>query len=159
MAAGPRRATAFAFVFAVLAATATSGCGSTIFGQGNEVGTPRGAVAAYFDASVAGDCRLASSLATPDVVRQGLWCADPRVLSYGEITDGELVDVPNERWFVVDGVVIGGTNLELLGLQAGENSILVQVLQDDDGTWRVSQINARQALFSRDGRSAGIGKP
>jgi predicted small lipoprotein YifL len=130
---------------AVVVAVATlAGCGALGFPPGAEDQTPKGTVARYLDAAVAGDCRLASQLATTDLVRQGLWCENPRVLSYGDIDDGELIANPNERYFVVEAVVIGGTGLELLGLQAGENDILVQVLQDADGSWRVNQTFARQ---------------
>jgi hypothetical protein len=133
-----------AAVLAVAAVSMLAACDVLRFGPAAEDVTPKGIVGRYLDAAVVGDCRLASQLATTDLVRQGLWCADPRVLSYGEISDGELLDNPNERWFVVEAVVMGGTGLEQLGLHAGENSVLVQVLRDPDGSWRVNQANARQ---------------
>ena len=44
---------------------------------------------------------------------------------------------------VVDAVVIGGTGLERHRLQAGENDVVVGVVRDPDGTWRVSETYAR----------------
>jgi hypothetical protein len=139
-----RRLVAALLVAASVAAM--SACESLPFGPSEAGGTPEGTVAGYLDASVAGDCRLASRLATPDLVRQGLWCDNPRVLSYGEIGDGERMERDDEVYFVVDAVVMGGTGLDVLGLQAGENSILVQVLQEPDGTWRVNQTNGRDGV-------------
>ena len=139
------RRLAAAFLVAASVA-AVSGCESLGFGPAEEGVTPEGTVEAYLDASVAGDCQLASRLATPDLVRQGLWCGDPRVLSYGDIGEGERMERDDEVYFVVDAVVMGGTGLDQLGLRAGENSILVQVLQEPDGTWRVNQTNGRDGL-------------
>jgi hypothetical protein len=135
----------FAALLLAASAVTLAACGALDFGPSEDDRTPRGTVRRYFEASVSGDCRLASSLSTPEVVRQGLWCENPRVLSFGEISDGEQFENAKELYFMVDAVVIGGTSLEQLGLQAGENSILVLVVQDPDGAWRVSQANPRMA--------------
>ena len=72
-------------IAAFFLAAAVAGCGS--LGSGDEAAgvTPEGTVKGYLDASVAGDCRAASRLSTTDLVRQGVWCQDPRVLAFGEI--------------------------------------------------------------------------
>ena len=130
-------------VVALLLAASVSACDSFGFGQEGEDRTPEGTVQAYLDASVEGDCRAASRLATVDLVRFGLWCDDPRVLSFSgiRITDGTVAD--QEVVLVVDEVVVGGTALGQQGLQAGDNVVLVVVLKQPDGTWRVSQATGR----------------
>jgi hypothetical protein len=127
----------------VLLAGVVAACGSLPFGQRPDASTPRQAVLAYLDAAVAGDCRAASRLSTPDLVREGLWCENPRVLSYGQVDEGEQLEGEVQRYYVADAVVIGGTGLEVLGLRAGANSILVEVLPQADGTWRVTRTVGR----------------
>ena len=133
----PRRIAAF------IVAALVAGCGSLGFGEGGEGLTPAGTVEGYLDASVTGDCRVASRLATPDLVRQGLWCDNPRVLSFGEleVLEGTAADL--SMTYAVDAVVIGGTGLEQRGLRAGENEVIVRVVRETGGTWRVSETSAR----------------
>ena len=129
-------------VAAILVAT-LGACGSWGFGEGGDGLTPKGTAEGYLDASVAGDCRTASRLATPDLVRQGLFCENPRVLSYGEIGDDERRGNEAEVVYPVEAVVIGGTGLERHGLQAGANDVLLQLLREQDGTWRVNAVTPR----------------
>lgn len=130
-------------IAAFLLAALIAGCGSIGFGEEAAGATPESTVKGYLDASVAGDCRAASRLATADLVRQGVWCQDPRVLAFGEIDVLEGTAGDPSVTLVVDAVVIGGTGLERHGLQAGENDVVVGVVRDPDGTWRVSETYAR----------------
>lgn len=139
----PRRARRPRFAAALLAAAIVAACDALGLGEDGKGLTPAGAVEDYLDASAAGDCRAASRLATPDVVRQGLWCENPRVLSFGEISSDEPTPDDAEVVFVVDAVVLGGTGLEVMGLRAGENKVVVVVVRQPDGTWRVSQATGR----------------
>lgn len=134
----PRRLAAF--IVAALAA----GCGTLGLGDGSEGLTPEGTVKGYLDASVTGDCRTASRLSTTDLVRQGLWCDNPRVLSFGEIGVPESRDNEGEVVFVVDAVVLGGTSLENLGLAAGANNVVFQLLRQPDGRWQVNSTIPRE---------------
>jgi len=131
-------------VLALLAATVLGGCGAWGLGDRGEGQTPEGTVKGYLEASVSGDCRAASRLSTIDRVRQGLWCEDPRVLSYGEIGDPQSRDNEGEVIYVVESVVLGGTGLAQQGLAAGANDIVIQVLQQPDGKWKVNQTTARE---------------
>ena len=130
-------------VLAVILLATVGACGSWGFGEGGDGLTPKGTAEGYLDASVAGDCRAASRLSTPDLVRQGLWCENPRVLSYGEIGDDERRGNEGEVVYPVEAVVIGGTGLEQHGLRAGANSVLVQLLRQPDGKWRVNAVTPR----------------
>lgn len=98
---------------------------------------PGDVAASYLQALVDGDCAKARALT---VATNGQpfqpFCAGPRVVRFSELSREDAASSPNEYDYAVTVTIRGGVGI----LPDGENAMLVQVVRQLDGAWRVTGL-------------------